>query len=364
MPINDPYAPAFSRPPRLRLLAGSQIIGGPLNAEVASTTHYRADTFEAQLAIGGDPTTGLAFWGSQTSLDVTIQASLDGGQSWKTMIMGQVDTIEVSMEHGVCAVRGRDLSARLIDARTQESFQNQTASQVAEKLAERHGLTPDVQSTSTLVGRYYSQDHAHVTGSQFSRTRTEWDVLVYLAQHEQFDVWVTGSTLHFKPGVKPGGDPWLAVWTESPHKANVMTLGLSRSLTLAPDVVVKVRSWNSRHAKGFTKSSPSNLSATSAVSSGRAQQYIYVFPNLTEDEAQKKANSLREDITRHERLVDFSAPADLLLTTEVMVQLQGTGSSWDQTYYVDRVVRRMSFEEGFVMDVRCKNHSPQSDATA
>lgn len=342
----------------MRAIANGTVVNGPLSFDISQNSHFHADTFTAEFAIGGDSQFGIAFWGSQVELDLDIQASIDNGQTWTSLIYGQVDRIQIHQDHQVCSVTGRDLSARLIDAKTQMAYQNQTSSQVATSLANAAGLAADVQDTGTLIGRYYSQDHDHVTSNQFTRTTTEWDLLVYLAQREQFNVWVTGTTLHFKSGPQLGDDPWMVVWSETtPFQSNVMTLTLERSLTLAKDVTVAVRSWNSRHGKGFTKYSPGPPKSGST-----AQQYYYVFPNMTEDEAQKKATALREDITRHERLVSFTAPADLTLTAQNMVQLTGTGSSWDQAYYVDHVSRRMTFDGAFVMDVRCKNHSPQSDA--
>ena len=59
-------------------------------------------------------------------------------------------------------------------------------------------------------------------------------------------------------------------------------------------------------------------------------------------------------------MLNVSLPGDNRLTTRAMVQLVGTGSGWDQMYYPDAVTRHVSFEEGYRMDLRAKNHSPQS----
>ena len=96
-------------------------------------------------------------------------------------------------------VDGRDLTARLLDARTQETFSNQTASEIAETLAGRHGLTPNVTATSTLAGRYYEAEHDRITLGQFSRATTEWDLLTYLAAREGFEAYISGQTLTFAP---------------------------------------------------------------------------------------------------------------------------------------------------------------------
>ena len=100
-------------------------------------------------------------------------------------------------------IDGRDLTARLLDARTQETFSNQTASQIAETLAARHGLTPNVTATQTLAGRYYAADHDRLTLGQFSRATTEWDLLTFLAAREGFEAYVSGQTLTFAPCRQP-----------------------------------------------------------------------------------------------------------------------------------------------------------------
>ena len=53
-------------------------------------------------------------------------------------------------------------------------------------------------------------------------------------------------------------------------------------------------------------------------------------------------------------------PGDNLLTTRAQVQLIGTGTAWDQNYFPDTVTRHISFEEGYTMELRAKNHSTQS----
>jgi len=89
---------------------------------------------------------------------------------------------------------------------------------------------------------------------------------------------------------------------------------------------------------------------------------VIVRPNLTQDAAQKLANAMREDMTRHERLLSFDMPGDTMLTPRNVVSLEGTQSSWDQVYYIDHISRRMSVGEGFRQSVSCKNHSPLNES--
>jgi hypothetical protein len=363
MPINNPLVGPTARQPRLRVLSQGRPIGGALQFECTNNGYFQSDTFTAQFAFRYDPNYPLSWWGDQKELLIDIQSSLDGGQSWVSHIIGDIDHLSVHVEQGIIVVDGRDLTSRFIDNRTQETFLNKTSSQVVETLAARRGLTADVTSTSTLVGRYYVQDHDRISMGDFSRYTTEWNLLCSLAQHEQFDIWVTGTTVHFHPSTKPDDDPYLLVWDESQRRSNGISIKLDRSLTVAKDVVVAVRSWRSSEGRGFTRFAPSGA-RQGAIQSGKAQAFSVTVPNLTEAQAQDLANKLREDITKHERVLTFTAPGDQTLNPRNMVRLQGTGSSWDQAYFVDWVRRKMALDEGFSMEVRCKNHSPQSTVLA
>lgn len=363
MPLNDPYAISAPRNPLLRVLANGQPLTAAIRAEVTQTNHFQAATYSADIALTADPAHDQGWWGSTAPITIDVQASLDGA-NWTSLILGDIDRLDIDVDNTCVHVEGRDLAGRLIDAKTQETFANQTSSQVATILAQRHGLTPDVAGTSTIVGRYYSADHDHIARNQFTRTTTEWNLLVQLAQHEGFDVWVTGTTLHFQPATPANADPYLIIRQTDANGvpfSNAINLTLERSLTLAKDVTVVVHSWRSREGRGFSKYSPSSASVARA-NSDKTQVYTFTFPNLTEQAAQAKANALRAEITRHERLVSFDLPGELSLTPRQMVQLRGFGTGWDQNYFIDRIERRIGFDDGFGTHVSLKNHDPESEA--
>jgi hypothetical protein len=193
--------------------------------------------------------------------------------------------------------------------------------------------------------------------------------LIYLAQREGFDVFVEGTVLHFQPTTPPNAAPFLIRWQPPGPipRLNVITLRCSRSDTLAKDIQVQVRSWNSQQARAFTKTARAagtkrpSASGTSAFGKGvTTQNYAFVKPNLTEDQAQQVANQLAIDLSKHERVIEVSMPGDLTLTPRNLVRLEGTATSWDQTYYVDEIHRSLSFSDGFKQTLRLKNSSPRS----
>lgn len=375
MPINDPTGPQdAARQPRLRVLQDGKTLAGAISASVTSNNYYRCDTFTLEFAMSANEP---GWWDVDPPLVVNIQVSIDDARSWTSLLIGEVDHLTPNVQTGLLIMEGRDLSARLIESKTQEAFFNQTASEVATILAGRHGFKANVAATTTLVGRYYESDHVRGTLDQFSRTTTEWDLLVFLAQREGFDVYMTGTTLNFQPTASESAEPYALVWTPPGPvpRFNAITLRLERSLTIAKDVEVSVRSWSSQQGRGFTKTAKAlgGKSANAAGGSGHekkgshggmraatTQRYVYVIPNLSEAEAQKRANQLAIDITKHERVINCEQAGELVLTPRNMVRLSGTHTSFDQRYHIDSITRTISFDAGFTQSIRCKNSSPRS----
>ena len=352
--VNDPYAAGgTARQPRCRVTVNGTPLPGVIDVEVTSASHFTADTYRvtASVSAGFDP----AYWGESENDEIAISIGFEDplqGLTLNPMLIGQVDDVDYDVIARTITLSGRDLSARFIDSKTSEKFQNLTSSEIVQQLAVRRGLDSDVYSTKDKAGRYYQIDHVTL-----SDERTEWDLLCYLAEREGFDVWVSGRTLHFQP--PPEGTPYLILWSEQPNYAsNCTSLSLTRSQTLAKDVIVKVKSWNQKQQTAFTVT-VKTAKAKKREKGGEAQVYSYTVPNLSREQAQKYAERMAAQITKHERNLSASLPGDSLLSTRTQVQLVGTATDWDQLYFPETVTRRLSFNEGYVMDLRAKNHSPQ-----
>ncbi len=361
--IGDLVGVSAYRAPRLRLMANGLLIQGAVEADVMSNNHYAADRFTAVVALGIDLWANAAFWASQTDILLDVQFSLDGGATFTSLIQGLVDTVSIDVLTGSLRVEGRDLTASMIANRTQETFANRTSSEIATILAQRHNLTAIVTPTTTPVGRYYQNEHDRVALNQFSRSMTEWDLLIFLAGQEGFDVFVSGTALYFQPSATPPATPY----TVTP--ANVQDLRLQRSLTLARDIVVTVKSWNSRQQNAFTQTvrASGNRNAGGSGSGtgkvGPPQHYVFVRPNLTMNDALKLAQQKAAELTQHERVWEATMPGDLTLGPRSMIQLAGTSTDFDQIYFIDVIDRHLSMDHGFVQRVRAKNTSPRTQST-
>ena len=375
-----PFNPDDERRPRVRSVIGGQPVSGAVKAEVVSNNHYAADRFTLEVALDGEPTFTAAWWSSTADIEIEIQAcflpegAAEGSAAWKSLFVGAVDSVsEVDIIRRIVRCEGRDLSQRLIEAKTEEAFPNRTASDIATLLAGRHGLTADVAATSTPVGQYYERDHTRTTLNSFSRFSTEWDLLTYLAQQENCDVWVEGRTLHFKPRVDAAAATPLVLAYQPATEARaypvlpVSDLQLSRSLTLAKDLEVVVQTWDARHKKGTKLKIKAGGSSTPGAKKGAVQRYVLnAPPGMTPSEAQAWGLQQLHELSLHERVVNVTMPGELDMDARSVVSLEGTGTGaegFDQRYYVDTVTRTISFEGGFEQHVRLKNTSPRSQAT-
>ena len=348
------------RQPRMRVLANGVIVGQIVSAAIHSNNHYAADRF--RLTIAPDTMSAPA-WCATSDCFLDIQMSLDAGARWTSLVQGEVDVIEYDTIGGKLQLSGRDLTAALIEARTHEAFTNLTSSEIAETLAGRHNLTPDVVATSTLVGRYWQIEHDRVTLDQFSTTTTEWDLLVTLAQHEGYDVWISGTTLHFRPAQDDSAAiPILRTIATRDGPANVISARLERSLTLARDIVVEVKSWNSRQQKAFIQTA--QIQPQRGASKRPPRHYVFVVPNLTPDAALKLAQQKLAELTKRERVISIEMPGNIDLRPRMQVQLAGTGTEFDQVYWIDEIDRRLDFASGFTQRLRASNSNVTSQTTS
>ncbi len=358
LPAND------LRTPRLRVLADNTELPGVISAEVASNNNYAADRFRLTLSVSQ---TEAAAWSATDTALLDIQFSVDM-LAWTSLIQGEVDQLHLDPRTGLLTLEGRDLTARLIEARTQATFANQTSSDIATALATRHGLAANVTATTTPVGAYWQLEHDRITLDSFSRSTTEWDLLVTMSGHEGFDVWISGTTLNFQPTQSSlGPNATLRPLATPGRPANILSIQLERSLTLARDIEVTVKSWNSRQSAAFSQTARATRKGSAGGgSSGKSpvQRYVYVVPNLAPDAALKLAQHRLAELTRHERVIHADMPGDLDLQPRQQVLLEGTGTDFDQVYTIDEIIRRIDTSHGFTQQLRARNSSVGSQATS
>lgn len=377
MSLNDLPAQPIARRPRAMVKVTGAATNGvyppavivPWESwSVDNNTFYQADTFRVSIPSSALPPEVDANWfSSQSEAFIEILAGFpDDPLSFTeadldSLIYGRIDDIEFDPVSTMLSLTGRDLTAVFIDAKTTIQYQNLTSSQVAAKLAASHGLSVAGPATTTLAGSLYARDHVSMTDR-----RSEWDLLTWLAQQEGFACYVTGRTLNFGPRPPAPPEPYELRWEvneQGVQTANFQTLRTSRSLTVAKGITVVVKSPSLKTSKsvtGYYPSKPKTTQAGKASPFGNTQVYSITRGGLDQAGADKLAAQIHHEITQHEMKLRARLPADNILTQTSMLRLTGTGTKFDQDYYVDGITRSMSLDEGYVMDISAKNINPET----
>lgn len=307
---------------------------------------------------------GVDWWTATNNTDFQVElfagfpadASNFSASDLTSIFVGKVDDAVVDWGDGTMTITCRDLSAPLLDNKTSEKFVNQTASQVATKLAGKYGLTANVTATTGKVGRFYARDHIDLQSD-----RTEWDLLTWLARQEGFVAYVKGRTLYFGPPVHDP-DPYVVQYTppsstSGSPQISATTLRTTRTLTVARDISVVVSSYVHGDKKAYARKAVRNKGHSSSV-----QVYAVTIPGLSPEQCQKKANELLAEFSRHERHLEMTGPADNILQVGQIIRLTGTGTDADQDYFPDSIHRSMDFDGGgYAWTVNAKNHSPETE---
>jgi hypothetical protein len=146
--------------------------------------------------------------------------------------------------------------------------------------------------------------------------------------------------------------------------ANVLDISLSRSLTVAKGIVVTARSPSLTRKQPVIQSYPKRVKAIQAGQAtvfGGAQTYHFTLPaGKTPVEVEQFAAARHAEIVRHAMQLRANMPGDNDLSTKRMLRLTGTGTAWDQDYFVVDIQRRMDDSEGYRMQVSARNSTPES----
>ncbi len=307
------------------------IIRGAIAVNVQEVGRYGADRFVVEVPLGVAPLSDANYYGSLGVAGIIIEIA-QTSTGFVTLLTGQIDNVRMDFLDRVVQLCGRDLSARLIDSEISETFMNETSSQIVERIALRHGLTPNVTPTSTPVGQYYELDHARSILGINSRTANEWDLLTKLAQLENFDLSVAGIILNFNPAT-----------AGSLIMLNVRDcIGISIDAAKTLPTATTVKSWNTRQKRALTQDSGTKDRRGTTL----------IKPNLTTEQALELATYHRRCLMQHSLILDAKIPGEFNMVPASSVLLIGTSAMLDQVYVVDSVVREVTMHGGFVQTLR------------
>lgn len=327
-----PFTSPDVRQPRAYLQIDGQNI--PVShATVVKSSTRSSDTFEATIFsdLSAIQSFDMLWWASQDAIDgISVLFSVYEGDTPKTMITGNADSISIDWDERTVEISGRDHSSKLSETRVTEKYNNQTISDVVSDIASKAGLNPVISGGSDVVGKQFDTDTTYLALGQ-----TGFELLSDLAERYGYRFFVDGSDLHFEPNESNSGVYQVAYRPPAPGQPlamNATRLKTSRNLKASKTVNVEVNSWD-------TKTQTNNQgSATVEGASGDALNYkIDNAPTLSQADADVIAAAKAEEVTRHELNVEVSMPGDLDASVTQKLSLSGTGTLYDQEYDIDHI---------------------------
>lgn len=360
---------ASLRQPRALVKINGGVVAACVKFTVANNSFYEADTYHLELSAHRlQQSAFTATWFSQqTETFVEVLAGFPSNpdqpdpRELTSFIYGRIDDMEFDPVQQKLTLSGRDLTGVFIDAKIASEYTNQTSSQIATQLAASHGLQAQITKTSAPVGNYFGQD-----SMQLQAGMSEWDLLSRLAREEGFVVLVNGQTLYFGPDQTGAGNPLVLTYVPpevlgGPPSGNFSEIEFSRSQTVAKGITVTVLSAGRYNAtvKASYPTTPRGIAAGKSSPYGAATVYTFNRPaGWTAIQVQQEAQKIYHQIISHAMKMRVRMPADVITSPQSSIQVKGTGTAFDQTYFPKLVTRSMDPEDGFVMDIDAQNTSP------
>jgi hypothetical protein len=369
----SPYSNSLRQPRAIVTINGIPVLWE--NITVQTTTFFISDNYTVSLPINNQPSPfDLDYWSAITDLVVNIYIGFPINPDaynigdLELFMSGSVDLMDIDPITARVNLSGRDLTSRLIDTKITQIYSNDTASNIAIKLARKHNLTPVVTPTTGNVGRFFKNFETNAQ-NLITKQITEWDLICFLAQQSGYVVFVRQQSLYFAPFPADVEAAYVINYQPPQFKGGSpnffgMDLRFKRSLTLANDVQVNVTvPANPQTGKSFVKTAkyvrrPRGVRKIPQPT-GTIQKYNFIMAGLTPEQAQQQANTLAQNITLHEIVMTANLPGDNRLRKDSLLTVKGTNTAFDQNYYVDTVTRTISFNS-YNMSVVAKNHATDS----
>ena len=305
------------------------------------------------------------FWTQQTEILVDVYVGYpsdpeDYGTADLTLMMtARIDEFRLDPAASTITLCGRDLTSLFIDNKVDGTYQNMTSSAVVAQLAAKFPqLQANIAATTGWIGNYLKQDSVQIQAST-----SMWKLMTYLAQHEGLQCFVLGRQLYFGDfGSTVSDAPYAIVYrppsgTGAAPGINAMRLEFSHDMTISGDVAVRVRSFHGAQNAAYSYTAKGARQQKSLEKSLKtvqtAQEYDFVFPGLTQSQVRKKAETLLQQISRHEYKLEAAVPGDLATFPWTPVTVSGTGTAFDTAYQIARIGR--SFDaRGYCMTISAR----------
>ena len=316
-----------AKAPRIWVQIAGTMFDTVMHADLVSAGSCKSSHFELTLALSRKLESNQWLGTLSGGIAVKIYMRLHRGENNLVMFEGLMDSLTFDAFSNVVSIRGRDYSSILIDSTYQESFYNQTASEVANSIATRHGFLPNITDTSTLIGGYSGGDHSQLLLNVHSRITSEWDLLTHLAKIENVELFVDGTSLVFSPLSA------LNINCIPVTKSMAKNIRFSKTFSLSGNSRLTVKSWNSWLGQLSQVTDPQSSEQDAAVDTGLPDasgiEISIVKPNLTPQGAENLCQRCLSSISERETGVEITMPGDMTIKPCDVISISGSGTGFN-----------------------------------
>jgi hypothetical protein len=335
--------------PRIIATLNGVITNTVMQMSATASATSKGSTFELTLSAGESGSSDQWLWSPSGKVTVAISMCVHKNDEFSSVFTGLADNISFDPINRVARVQGRDYSSVLINSSFQNSFCNQTASEIAHQIAARHGFGTNITATTNLVGSYHANDYNQIILNAHSRFISEWDLLSKLATSEGFELFVADTTLVFSP-MELLQRNFLSI-----TNADVKHMSFYRNCPLSSQTRVVVKSWNSwlNQMMLYTDAQPNDPTAMVSIGpdTDLATEIAIIRPNLTQDGTEHLAQRYMVALNNQTLNVNLVIPGRLSLRPRDVITIAGNGASFDADYCVRSVRWRFSASDGFTQYV-------------
>jgi phage protein D len=278
-------------------------------------------SFQKGLPGAGEPIDGHPF-AIGSSLEILLGAR--DSLTTSTLFKGEIVTIEPRFGAGSVemTVRAFDPLHKLLRSRQVRTFQNQTTSDIVQKVVSEAGFSVTCDSSG--------DPHDFMAQSN----ETDWDFIWRLAERVGFELVIENGTIHFR---KPSPDASVSLsWPDTLHSFNPRLTAIQQveKVTLAAfDPTVKdAISVSVSSANQIAEIGVSRSSVVGAFPG--AELHVATEPVKTQSEGQALAQALLDKLANGYIAAEGVTDGNPAIRAGVKIQVSGLGSKFSGTYRV------------------------------
>jgi uncharacterized protein involved in type VI secretion and phage assembly len=274
------------------------------------------------------------------AVEVRLGATDDRADVPKTLFKGQIATLEPEFGAGGCAVtiRAYDRSQLLYRSRKSRAFQNQTSSDIVQKLVQEAGLTAECDASGD-PHEFMQQDN-----------ETDWDFIWRLADRIGFEFVVEDMKAYFRKPTAEGAVELEWPKTLRSFRPRVTAVQQVKTVTLSVQdpktkQVIKsnVTTPNQVAQIGFDRDTVMNALPESDI-------HVATEPVKSQSEADGIAQALLDKLANGYIAAEGVAPGNPQIKAGAKVKVSGIGEKFSGTYrvaYSTHVLKGAGYETHF-----------------